>query len=223
MNQQASVPHRLRLVRASHARRSEFHTTIGALPWIPGAELLLTGRIRNRGPTRDPEVRRLLAPAEDIGVADRVHFTGPIDAEKLPAVLRSADVLAHVPRFDHYGTAVLQAMACGVPVVTTAVGAPADIVVDGTTGVLVPPSDPHALGHALHGLLTDSTRREMCRIAGADRVRGRYSWDRIGQETVAVYQGVVTEAAAGTALNAPTRSPGPGDRVLACRGSARPP
>ncbi|MEO6086328.1 MAG: glycosyltransferase [Umezawaea sp.] len=80
-------------------------------------------------------------------------------------------------------------------VVTTAVGAPADIVVDGTTGVLVPPSDPHALGHALHGLLTDSTRREMYRVAGADRVRSRYSWDRIGQETVAVYQDVVNDAA----------------------------
>lgn len=61
--------------------------------------------------------------------------------------------------------------------------------------MLVPPSDPHALGHALHGLLTDSTRREMYRVAGADRVRSRYSWDRIGQETVAVYQDVVNDAA----------------------------
>jgi glycosyltransferase involved in cell wall biosynthesis len=81
-------------------------------------------------------------------------------------------------------------MACGVPVVGTAVGGLTDTVVDGHTGELVPPRDPRALGAAVRRLLTDNVRRLSYGSAALDRARQCYSWERAAEQLVAVYLGV---------------------------------
>jgi D-inositol-3-phosphate glycosyltransferase len=82
----------------------------------------------------------------------------------------------------------LEAMACGVPVVATAVGGIRDTVVDDVTGRLVPPKDPGALGDAMATLLRDRRRRRALGQAGRERARARYTWDRVAADTERIYE-----------------------------------
>ncbi len=102
----------------------------------------------------------------------------------LPALLRSADVVACG---DPSGVGALEAMACGAPVVAPAVGAMPDIVVENVTGRLVPPKDPRRLAEAINTLLRDSFLRRSFGAAGRDRAHARYSWDRIAEDMLHIY------------------------------------
>jgi glycosyltransferase involved in cell wall biosynthesis len=176
---------------------SGFHTAISALAQVPDADLVIAGRSGHVNPREDPEVRRLVQHARRLGVARRVSLVDPVDYARMPAVLRSADVVVCPQWHEPLGATALQAMACGVPVVASAVGALSDFVVDDVTGVLVPPRDPRALGTELRELLADRTRCQMYAIAGADRARARYSWDRVAAETAAAYDQARARAEAG--------------------------
>ncbi|HEX7308954.1 glycosyltransferase [Lentzea sp.] len=168
--------------------RKGFDDLITALPWVPGTELVVAGGSRDL--TNDPEARRLLACARSHGVADRVHLAGQVDRADMPALLRSADVVACVPWYEPFGIVPLEAMACGVPVVASSVGGLTDTVVHGVTGVLTPPRGPRALGRALRKVLADRSRGMAYGIAGRDRVEARYTWDEVATRTELVYQRV---------------------------------
>jgi len=161
---------------------------ISALEHVPGAELVIAG-----GPVRErlheePEAQRLLAIAEEAGVADRVHLRGRLERHEVPPLLRSADALVSVPWYEPFGIAPLEAMACGVPVVASAVGGMIDTVVDGVTGVHVAPRDPERLAAVLRSLLADTDRRIEFGRAGVERARRLYDWRRIAAATLDVYE-----------------------------------
>jgi glycosyltransferase involved in cell wall biosynthesis len=168
--------------------RNGFRTAIDALTDVPGAELVIADPVQGTTPRHNPEVVRLVEYAKKRAVAHRVRFTGAVASGAMPALLRSADVVVCVPWYDTSGITSLRAMACGVPVVASKVGALTDVVADGVTGVLVPPGDPVALGRALRDLLANRPRCRYYAIAGADRVRSRYSWDLVAAETVREYR-----------------------------------
>lgn len=136
---------------------------------------------------RAEEVRRLREHSRASGVGDRVRLVGRVPQVAMPALLRSADVVVCAGS-DCAAVTPLEAMACGVPVVAANVGGATDIVVDGVTGLLVPPDDPRALARALRPLLSDDARRDAYGIAATDRVEARYSTTRIAAETVRVYR-----------------------------------
>lgn len=161
---------------------------IRALAEIPDAELVIAG-----GPARaklraDRVYQRLAGLSRDLGLAGRVSFTGRISPRDLPALLRSADMLVSAAWDEPFGTVALQAMACGKPVVASAVGIYPDAVIDGTTGALVPPGRPSVLARRVRALLASPLQLEAFGIAAADRARARYSWERIGQETASAYE-----------------------------------
>ena len=79
-------------------------------------------------------------------------------------------------------------MACGVPVVASAVGALNDIVVDDVTGRLVAQIDPAGFAEAINMLLRDSFLRRSFGAAGRDRASARYSWDRVAEDMLRVYE-----------------------------------
>jgi glycosyltransferase involved in cell wall biosynthesis len=83
--------------------------------------------------------------------------------------------------------ASLESMACGTPVIASAVGGHLDTVVDGTTGLLVSPGQPKALARRIRKLLANPMLLEGFGIASADRAQARYSWERVGRETIALY------------------------------------
>jgi glycosyltransferase involved in cell wall biosynthesis len=133
-------------------------------------------------------------------VADRLVFTGAVSRADVPGWIRSADVVLAVPWYEPFGITPLEAMACGRPVVATAVGGLVDSVADGVTGDLVPPRDPAALGEALAALLADHERRTAYGAAGVRRARSRYRWSRVVADTDAVYRQVLSARAPETAL-----------------------
>ena len=162
-------------------------TVVEALARVPGAELLVAGGPDAALLEDDPHARELRSLAASLGVGDRVTLLGRLDHDRLPALLRSADVVVAVPWYEPFGIVPLEAMACGVPVVTSAVGGMLDSVVDGVTGVHVPPADPAALAAALHRLLPDRQRRTAMGRAGARRAAQRYTWRHVAEQTERVY------------------------------------
>jgi D-inositol-3-phosphate glycosyltransferase len=160
---------------------------ITALARLPAAELVVAG-----GPARDqlgydPEARRLLDLAGRLGVADRVELLGRVDRADLPALLRSADLAVCAPWYEPFGMAAVEAMACGLPVVASAVGGQIDTVLDGVTGLHVPPRQPDALAAAIAALLADPAQAAAFGRAGARRARRRYGWDRVAASTLDAY------------------------------------
>jgi glycosyltransferase involved in cell wall biosynthesis len=167
--------------------RKGFADLVEMLAQCRDTELVIAGGPDRARLATDAEAQRLTGLARDLGVADRVLLTGRVGRNRMPALLRSADVVACVPWYEPFGIVPLEAMACGVPVVATAVGGLTDTVVDGVTGVLVPPRQPAALAEAVRALLADPSRRALLGAAGRERVESRYTWDRIAEETLRVY------------------------------------
>jgi glycosyltransferase involved in cell wall biosynthesis len=93
-----------------------------------------------------------------------------------------------VPWYEPFGIVPLEAMACGVPVVASAVGGLTDTVVNGVTGLHVPARDPRRLAEVLRTLLADPGPRASLGVAGRKRAVARYSWPRIAADTARVYQ-----------------------------------
>jgi glycosyltransferase involved in cell wall biosynthesis len=179
------------LVLSRLVERKGVDTVIEALPRVPGAELLVAGGPPGEEMDADPEVHRLRLCAKEAGVAERVGFLGRVGRDRVPGLLRSADVAVTLPWYEPFGMVPLEAMACGVPVVATDVGGHLDTVVDRVTGVHVPPRQPDAAARRIRELLADPTRRQAYGIAGADRARSRFSWERVGRETLGIYQRVI--------------------------------
>lgn len=170
--------------------RKGFQEVIRAMPLVPDAECVVVG-----GPPiglldADPHACRLQELAESSGVADRVRLVGAVPREEMGRWYRSADVLVAAPWYEPFGLTPLEAMACGVPVIGTAVGGITDTVVDGLTGDLVPPRDPRALGTTVRRLLGDRIRRFAYATAALDRARQCYSWSATAERLVEVYSSV---------------------------------
>jgi glycosyltransferase involved in cell wall biosynthesis len=170
-------------------------TLFRAISKVPGADLVVAG-----GPPRaqlrdDLGFRRLAKLADSLNVSGQVTFAGQLGRAALPPLLRSADLLVSISEYDPTGILAIQAMACGTPVIASAVGGQVDAVVDGTTGILVPPGRPALLAQRIRQLLSRPMLLEAFSVAAADRARSRYSWDRIAHETLAVYDTALSAAA----------------------------
>jgi glycosyltransferase involved in cell wall biosynthesis len=101
-----------------------------------------------------PEFRAEVATvARELGIAHRVVFTGHV--RDVPAVLPALDVLVCASREEGFGLAAVEAMASGVPVVSTRCGGPEDVIQDGVTGLLAPVEDAIRLADGVEQLLTD--------------------------------------------------------------------
>lgn len=167
--------------------RKGIGNAITALAEVPDAELVIAGGPRPAMLPLDPEVNRLRTLASALGVAGRVRFAGRVSRAELPALYRSADVVVCVPWYEPFGIAAVEAMACGVPVVATAVGGLADTVVDGGTGIHVPPRRPDRVAAALRLLLADPGLRRTLGAAGRSRATARYAMDRVVTSTQRSY------------------------------------
>ncbi|MEU0221433.1 glycosyltransferase [Streptomyces sp. NPDC006265] len=168
--------------------RKGYDQAIRALTRIPDTELLIAGGPPSERLHADPEARRLLRLAEEQGVADRVRLLGAVDPRRMPALMAGADLVLCTPVYEPFGIVPLEAMACGTPVVATAVGGHRDTVADGRTGRLVPPDDTPAIAHAVRHLLGHERSRNRFGVAGRERVLARYTWRRVADGVEQVYR-----------------------------------
>jgi D-inositol-3-phosphate glycosyltransferase len=168
--------------------RKGFGDAIEAIAAVPDAELLIAGGPEQARMEGHPEVTRLLGVASRHGVSDRVRLLGPVPRRSMPVLLRSVDVVVCAPWYEPFGIVPLEAMACGVPVVATAVGGLLDTVVDQVTGLHVPPRDPAALSAALNHLRAHPEQRRAYGEAAAARVGQRFSWAQVSTRTAALYR-----------------------------------
>jgi glycosyltransferase involved in cell wall biosynthesis len=171
-------------------------TLLHAMSKVPGADLIVAGGPPQARLRDDLSFRRLAKLADYLGVSGQVTFAGHVGRAALPPLLRSADLLVSMSEYDPTGAVAVQAMACGTPVIASAAGGgQVDAVVDGTTGILVPPGRPGLLAQRIRQLLSHPMLLEAFSVAAADRARSRYSWDRIAHETLAVYDAARDAAA----------------------------
>jgi type III pantothenate kinase len=176
------------LVVSRLVERKGIGNVVEALTALPGVQLIVAGGPDARALDTDAEARRLGAIARTCGVEDRVRLLGRVARDELPGLYAAADVVACVPWYEPFGLVALEAMACGKPVVAAAVGGLVDTVIDGVTGLLVPPRDPGAIAHAMHRILGDRALASALGRAGARRARTRYTWAAVAGETVDAYR-----------------------------------
>ena len=133
-----------------------------------------------------PERVRLGEVSDRLKLTERVFFVG--HQEDVWPWLAALDVFVLCSDWEGMSNALLEGMAAGLPVVATAVGGTPDVVVDGVTGLLVPPRDPPALAEAVVRLLRDPDLRHRMGEAGRHRVEEHFSLERMVGRTQALYQ-----------------------------------
>jgi glycosyltransferase involved in cell wall biosynthesis len=171
--------------------RKGIGNVIEALESLPGVTLDIAGGPPPDRLDDDEDVRRLRHLAERFGVAGRVRFLGAVDRAAVPALMRSADIVVDVPWYEPFGIVPVEAMACGRPVVGSAVGGLLDTVLPGVTGELVPPRRPDLLAPVLDRLLLAPGLRSDYGRAGRARAVREYQWSRVASATARVYAAVL--------------------------------
>jgi glycosyltransferase involved in cell wall biosynthesis len=133
-----------------------------------------------------PERARLMALSDRIEPTGRIHFAG--QQGDVRPWLAAMDVFALSSDWEGMSNALLEAMAAGLPIVATAVGGTPDVVVDGVTGLLVPPRDSSALAKAIATLVRDPDLRRRMGQAGRERVLQHFSVERMVERTQNLYE-----------------------------------
>ncbi|MDO8071154.1 glycosyltransferase [Janthinobacterium sp. SUN176] len=145
----------------------------------PTARLVLAGG----GPQRAALARL----ARSLGVQDAVRFAGPVDNAAMPALYQASDIVLNPSLADNMPNSVLEALACGVPVVSTNVGGIPALLHDGVTALLVPPGDPAAMAHAIVALLRDPPRARAMADAGLAHA-ATFGWPGVAPRLAAHYR-----------------------------------
>jgi D-inositol-3-phosphate glycosyltransferase len=126
--------------------------------------------------------------ARQLGVSERMHVAGRLSPMRMAEHLRSADVVVSVPWVAGFGDHVLEAMACGRPVIASATGGALDTIEHGVTGLCIPPQNPQRLTDALRLLLCDRDQREQMGHLGRRRVVEHFSLAHAVKATVDTYR-----------------------------------
>jgi len=137
---------------------------------------------------------RLRSRAEELGIGEQVVFAGHVPNSGLPPFYASSEltVLPSVSRLEAFGITLIEAMACGKPVVASSIPGVREVVEDGVTGYLVPPRDPHALAGAISRILRERDLAERMGLEGRRRVEEKYTWERVASSYDRLYSELLT-------------------------------
>jgi glycosyltransferase involved in cell wall biosynthesis len=150
---------------------------------VPRAHLVIAG---------DGDLKEYLREVSvEVGVAERVHVLGP--RRDVPALMHALDVFAMPSIWEGFGLVLLEAMAAGRPIVASRVATIPEVVVDGSTGVLVPAGDPAALAEALVSLAEVPDLARAYGQAGRERLRTHFSIDKMVGDTALLYRELLEE------------------------------
>ncbi len=147
----------------------------------PGIRLTIIGKPKPGGPTE--------ALIEELQLQNAITFRGGIEAAEICKLYASACIAVVPSEYEGFGLPAGEAMACGVPVVSTDGGALPEVV--GDAAVVVPAGDAMALANGIHELLTNDTRREALAIAGRERILKMFNWQSAAEQMIDLYRRVI--------------------------------
>jgi glycosyltransferase involved in cell wall biosynthesis len=130
---------------------------------------------------------------KNMGFAHKVMFTGFVDDETLRKLQQCADVSVVPSLFEPFGIVALEAMAAKSPVVVSDTGGLSEIVEHGVTGVKVYPDNPDSLAWGITKVLLDEAYANWIKTDAYKKIHEKYDWDRIAQQTKAIYDTVLNE------------------------------
>jgi glycosyltransferase involved in cell wall biosynthesis len=134
-------------------------------------------------PKKNGTIKKLV---DDLGVGDIVHFTGRIENEEFADYYSKATIAVIPSLYEGFGLPAAEAMACGVPLISTSGGALPEVV--GDAGIIVPPADADSLAREIMFLFNNPDRREKMAQAGMARVDSIFNWSKAAGEMVDVYR-----------------------------------
>ncbi|MDQ9170457.1 glycosyltransferase family 1 protein [Oxalobacteraceae bacterium R-40] len=155
--------------------------------------LIVGGNTAEPDPVHTPEIGKLQALAESLGIAEQLVFTGQRSRKELHYYYSAADVFVTTPWYEPFGITPIEAMACGTPVIGAAVGGIKSTVVDGQTGFLVPPKDPDALAQKLAWLQKHPKTAQRFGWAGMRRAYQQYTWRSVAERIARVYESALAD------------------------------
>ncbi len=138
------------------------------------------------------EALKLRELGHSLGIGDRVAFVGPRPHHRLPSYYRAADVLLVSSYSESFGLAALEAQACGLPIVGTAVGGLPDVVGDGRSGFIVSERDPALIAERVRTIVSNEELRRQFVVAAEERAAG-FSWKATAGALIELYECLVRE------------------------------
>ena len=167
-----------------YARKGLF-TLIESMPAVtkrfPNAKFIISGK------GQSDEMHKLISHAEKLGVKDNIAFTGYYPDKKLPKLYQAADVFAFSTFYEHHPFAVLEAMATGLPVVTTTVGGIPETIDSGKNGFLLEPSNPKQFSEKILHLLEHPVEAEEMGAKARQTVEQQLDWRIVVKDAMKVY------------------------------------
>lgn len=151
---------------------------------IPSARLIAVGKTGFRGTDEWEWFSRL---ADRLGIKEHMEFRESVDQTTLLGYYSECDLLVLPSKSEGWGLSLMEAMACGKPVIASKVGGIPELVRDGKDGILVRPGDIRSLADAIISLLKDPKRRERMGASGRERVSG-FSWDETAKVVLREYE-----------------------------------
>lgn len=155
-------------------------------------------RLRLRIVGSGPDSSKLQRLAADLGISDVTTFTGRVPHERVPMELAKLDIYVALSRSESFGVAVLEAGACGKPVIVSDVGGLPEVVVNGETGYVVRREDVKAASGALESLIDKPKLRFTMGKNGRDYVLKNYQWERNVDMMMSLYERVLSGFNSGT-------------------------
>jgi D-inositol-3-phosphate glycosyltransferase len=149
--------------------------------------LIVGGESDEPNPNVTPEILRLTRIAQSEGVLDLIRFEGRRDRKSLRYLYFASDIFVSTPWYETFGLTILEAMACGIPVIGSNVGGIRYSVLPGKTGYLVAPDDSHSLAERIKELYSNPTLREQMGIHARARAYSDYPWSKTASQTLEAY------------------------------------
>ncbi len=137
---------------------------------------------------RGPEKCHLTNQVKHLNLSGQVSFEDWLSSPKLAEKLSSASMVVLPSSEESFGNTMVESMASGAPLITTHVGSIPEVVLDGKTGILVPPNDPDSLAKAISKLLTDRTLANTLGAEGKKHVRSHFSWETTADKFEYIYR-----------------------------------
>ncbi|MBO9997683.1 MAG: glycosyltransferase family 1 protein [Cyanobacteria bacterium SID2] len=154
---------------------------------------LIVGGGSRSGHKDGDERDRLIALVRDLGMEEFVHFPGRIADGQMAEYYAAADVCVLPSHYEPFGLVAIEAMACGTPIVASAVGGLQYTIAHEETGLLVPPKDDIAFAEAIDRILCNPEFREELGLAARQRVLEQFSWDSVAERLSRVYTQLLEE------------------------------